>query len=449
MPGAGAPVSGAIGSGDSTAGGTNGGTVGGTVLGSSGDSSRSGSGFDTTLGKLLVDRGVVQQSDIEDCMRELAHRAQLSRPSTLQELLLERSLASPEQIHAARAETEIHRASERIPGYQILRKLGQGAMAQVYLARQKSLDRLVAIKVLPSGYTENPNFIARFQKEGRAAASLSHNNIVAAYEIGVAHGRHFFVMEYVDGDTVYDRIAARKRIPEREALEIIRQVASALEHAHDRGFVHRDVKPRNIMMTRTGVAKLADLGLARAMGDRELAESEAGRAYGTPFYISPEQIQGKVDIGPPADIYGLGATFYHMVTGKVPYEAKSQSEVMQKHLRQPLVPPDHVNPQISAGTALIIETMLAKDVRDRYRNARDLIKDIDLVLAGRDPEFAKPAVDIAAIATAVQATAGEPLEVVRKDSDSPFANPMVLTLIALLSASVIGNVVLIGLLLSR
>jgi hypothetical protein len=108
-----------------------------------------------------------------------------------------------------------------------------------------------------------------------------------------------------------------------------------------------------------------------------------------------------------------------------------------------------VNPQISAGTALIIETMLAKDVRDRYRNARDLIKDIDLVLAGRDPEFAKPAVDIAAIATAVQATAGEPLEVVRKDSDSPFANPMVLTLIALLSASVIGNVVLIGLLLSR
>jgi serine/threonine-protein kinase len=275
----GAPGSSSIGSGDSTAGGTNGGTVGGTVLGSSGDSSRSGSGFDTTLGKLLVDRGVVQQSDIEDCMRELAHRAQLSRPSTLQELLLERSLASPEQIHAARAETEIHRASERIPGYQILRKLGQGAMAQVYLARQKSLDRLVAIKVLPSGYTENPNFIARFQKEGRAAASLSHNNIVAAYEIGVAHGRHFFVMEYVDGDTVYDRIAARKRIPEREALEIIRQVASALEHAHDRGFVHRDVKPRNIMMTRTGVAKLADLGLARTPNLRKHPHLETITLY--------------------------------------------------------------------------------------------------------------------------------------------------------------------------
>jgi serine/threonine-protein kinase len=256
-------------------------------------------------------------------------------------------------------------------------------------------------------------------------------------------------MEYVDGDTVYDRIVARKRLPEREALDIIRQIASALEHAHERGFVHRDIKPRNIMMTRSGVAKLADLGLARSISDKELAESEAGRAYGTPFYISPEQIQGKVDIGPPADIYGLGATFYHMVTGRVPYEAKTQSEVMQKHLRAPLVPPDHLNPQLSAGTALIIETMLAKDLRDRYRNARELINDIDLVLAGKDPEFAKPAVDIGAIATAVQATAQDPVEIVRKNSESPFASPLVLSLVAILALSLIGNVVLVLVLLSR
>jgi serine/threonine-protein kinase len=254
-------------------------------------------------------------------------------------------------------------------------------------------------------------------------------------------------MEYVDGDTVYDRIAARKRLPEREALEIVRQVASALEHAHERGFIHRDIKPRNIMMTRSGVAKLADLGLARMMSDRELAESEAGRAYGTPFYISPEQIQGKIDIGPPADIYGLGATLYHMVTGRVPYEGKSQNEVMQRHLRQPLEPPDHVNPQISASTALIIEMMLAKNDRDRYRNARDLIKDIDLVLAGQEPEFAKPAVDIAAIATATSTQ--DPVEIVRKEHDEGFPKPLVFALIALLALSLLGNIGLIAALVLR
>ena len=428
------------------------GTGGGSLSGGmspipAGDSSRSGTASDTALGRVLVDRGVIAQAALDECLRELRVRSEQSRPTTLPDLLIERRLASAEQIEKARTEGDAAKATAKIPGYQILRKLGQGAMAKVYLARQLSLDRLVAVKVLPRHSSQNANFIARFQKEGRAAASLSHNNIVAAYEIGEVGGLHFFVMEYVDGDTVYDRIAARKRLPEREALEIIRQVASALEHAHERGFVHRDIKPRNIMMTRSGVAKLADLGLARMMSDRELAEMEAGRAYGTPFYISPEQIQGKVDIGPPADIYGLGATLYHMVTGKVPYEAKTQSEVMQKHLRQPLVPPDHVNPQISAGTALIIETMLAKDVRDRYRNARELIKDIDLVLAGQEPEFAKPAVDIAAITTAVAAQ--EPVEIVRKEQGGIFSNPVVLTLVALLAASVLANVALIAALVLR
>lgn len=411
------------------------------------DASRSGTGSDTAIGRLLVERGLVEASAIEQCIRELRTRTSQGRPATLTDLIVERGLLTSDQLSRFRAELDASRSTAQIPGYQILRKLGQGAMAKVYLARQLSLDRFVAIKILPRHYSTNANFIARFQKEGRAAASLSHNNIVAAYEIGEVNGLHYFVMEYVDGDTVYDRIVARKRLPEREALEIIRQVASALEHAHERGFVHRDIKPRNIMMTTTGVAKLADLGLARMISDRELAQSEAGRAYGTPYYISPEQIQGKVDIGPPADIYGLGATFYHMVTGKVPFEAKNQSEVMKKHLSQPLVPPDHVNPQISAGTALVIETMLAKDVRDRYRNARELIKDLELVIAGKEPEIAKPAVDIAAITTAV--AANEPVEIVRKTSDSPLANPTVLTLIALLAASVIGNVVLLAAVLSR
>lgn len=406
-------------------------------------------GLDTSLGRILVEKGLVAQPELDACLEELRSRATQNRSTTLAALLQERNLVGAEQIAAARSEAAAAKPVAQIPGFQIIRKLGQGAMAKVYLARQLSLDRLVAVKVLPRDYSRNPNFIARFQKEGRAAASLSHSNIVAAVEIGEANGLHYFVMEYIDGDTVYDRIAARKRIPPREALQIIRQVASALEHAHARGFIHRDVKPRNIMMTLSGVAKLADLGLARMTNDRALAESEAGRAYGTPFYISPEQIQGKVDIGPAADIYGLGATFYHMVTGRVPFEAKNQTEVMKKHLSQPLVPPDHLVREIPPEVAQIIEKMLVKDPLARYHSATDLIHDIDLVLAGKQPEFAKPLVDITDLGRMVEDTAQQPVEIVRTGGGGPFAHPAVLALVALLAASVVGNIVLVAMLLSR
>ena len=136
-----------------------------------------------------------------------------------------------------------------------------------------------------------------------------------------------------------------------DALEIIQEIALALQHAHGKGFLHRDIKPRNIMITKAGVAKLADLGLARHVDDTETAEAEKNKAFGTPFYISPEQIRGKMDIAAPADIYGLGATFYHMVTGKVPFTGANPKEVMKAHLKEELVPPDHLNSELSSGCA--------------------------------------------------------------------------------------------------
>jgi serine/threonine-protein kinase len=204
-------------------------------------------------------------------------------------------------------------------------------------------------------------------------------------------------MEFVDGDTVYDRITANKRFEEPQAISVATQVASALRHAHDRGFIHRDIKPKNVMITKDGVVKLADLGLARALSDKEAAEAEAGRAFGTPFYISPEQIRGKVDIGPQADIYGLGATLYHMVTGSVPFKGKSPSEVMHRHLKEPLVAPDHLNPGLSSGLAQVIEMMMAKDPADRYRNADELLEDLALVEATQKPRHAGGAIDIASV----------------------------------------------------
>ena len=324
-------------------------------------------------------------------------------------------------------------------------------MATVFLAKQLSLDRLVAIKVLPRRFSSNSDFIERFYKEGRAAARLNDPNIVAAYDVGQAGEHHYFVMEYVDGDTVYDRIKDSKRFDEKSAIQVTLQVASALRHAHAVGFIHRDIKPKNIMLTKDDSAKLADLGLARALSDKEAAEAEAGRAYGTPFYISPEQIRGRVDIGPEADIYGLGATLYHMVTGRVPFKGKNPSEVMHRHLKDNLVPPDHLNPDISSGIALVIEMMMAKSAADRYRSANELIEDLELVSNGEEPRHARPAVDVASVISTMQdpAASEPPPTRVSRPNNGISGNPVSMTMVAILVLSVLLNLILIGVFMSN
>ncbi|MEL6742354.1 MAG: serine/threonine-protein kinase [Planctomycetota bacterium] len=295
--------------------------------------------------------------------------------------------------------------NQAIPGYEVVRKLGSGAMAAVFLARQVSLDRLVAIKILPSRFSANKDYIKRFQQEGKAAAKLNHPNIVAAVDVGAVGRRHYFVMEYVDGTDVHELLKKESKLSERRALEIIQEIALALQHAHGKGFLHRDIKPRNIMITKAGVAKLADLGLARHVDDTETAEAEKNKAFGTPFYISPEQIRGKMDIAAPADIYGLGATFYHMVTGKVPFTGANPKEVMKAHLKEELVPPDHLNSELSSGCAQIIEHMLARRVEDRYHSADDLLIDLELVMQGLPPKFARSSLDASVLAETAAAAA--------------------------------------------
>ena len=312
-------------------------------------------------------------------------------------------------------------------------------MATVFLAHQISLDRSVAIKVLPKKFSDNTNFINRFYQEGRAAAKLNHPNIVSAFDVGKAGEHHYFVMEFVDGPTVYDLIVKKKRIPEAEAVEIVRQTALALQHAHERGFIHRDIKPKNIMVTADKIVKLADLGLARALSDKEAAKAEAGRAYGTPYYISPEQIRGDEKIDQRADLYGLGATFYHMVTGKVPYTGKNPSDVMHKHLKSELVPPDHRNPELSGGCAQVIEMLLAKNPKERYQSASDLIKDLELVAADEPPYFAKRELDLIQVESL---TSEIKPEIVRKDLEYEKARKERLTN-ALMIASAVEFLIII------
>ena len=402
-------------------------------------------GFETMLGKIVVRGGFATPDEVELCSNLLSDASNTDDPRTLADLLVEQGFVTQHQLKRLRGDFEAKKSTEQIPGYKIKGKLGAGAMATVFLARQLSLDRLVAIKILPKKFSDNEKFIERFYKEGRAAAKLNHPNIVAAFDVGKAAEHHYFVMEYVDGPTVYDRIKRGKRIREAEATQVAIQVAYALQHAHQRGFVHRDIKPKNIMISKHGVVKLADLGLARAMSDKDAAEAEAGRAYGTPYYISPEQIRGEVQIGPAADIYGLGATFYHMVTGKVPYGGKNPSAVMHKHLKSELVPPDHLVSKLTAGCAQVIEMMMAKDRKDRYQNATDLLADLKLIAKGRPPHFAHKSLDLSGISPAL--TDSGPAKTLAIPRHSARASrtdsPSFMILIVILLMSMAANIVLL------
>ncbi len=413
----------------------------------SGESGSSTGGFETMFGKLVVKRGLVTSEEVELANAMLTDAQTDGSPRTLADVLVDNDFITRRQLTRLKEEFESRKSSQQIPGYKIKAKLGAGAMATVFLGHQVSLDRKVAIKVLPQKFSQNEKFIERFYKEGRAAGQLNHPNIVAAYDVGQAGDHHYFVMEYVDGDTVYDRTKREKRVKEKDAIEMIRQTALALQHAHERGFVHRDIKPKNIMIDKRGVVKLADLGLARAVSDKEAAEAEAGRAYGTPYYISPEQIRGEKEIGPQADIYGLGATFYHMVTGKVPFEGKNPSEVMRRHLKEDLVPPDHVNKSLSTGCAMVIEMMMAKDRKDRYRNCADLIEDLELIAKGDPPHFAQRSFGFSGLNTelleAAEAKAAASAQPVETQASATSSTAFMLMAVGL-GLSVIVNLILIA-----
>lgn len=417
------------------------------------DVTKSGTNIDTLVGRLVVEQGLATPEEVKHCLEIRRSGDDDESNKSLMHLLVEREYVTNRQLARLREILEAEREGQKIPGYKILGELGAGAMARVYKAKQLRLNREVAIKVLPKKYSQNAQFIERFYAEGRAAAQLNHPNIVQAFDVDSTGETYYFVMEYVAGRTVHDDIQSHKRYAEAEAVDIVIQVAEALEHAHGKGLIHRDVKPKNVMITHEGVVKLADMGLARAVSDKEAAEAEKGKAFGTPYYISPEQIRGEVEIGPPADIYSLGATLYHMVTGSVPYEGKNPSAVMHKHLKGELVAPDHVNPKLSAGISEVIEMMMARNPKKRYPSCTDLLVDLRAVKKGELPPIAHkeviPEAELASLAAAEAGAGGE--GEIPVDSSTPgggrsigdiLLSPPYLILLALLGVSVVLNIVL-------
>ena len=276
-----------------------------------------------------------------------------------------------------------------VGGFRIEKSIGLGGMGEVFLATQLSMERRIALKVLTTAQTADASFIERFLHEARMVARLNHPNIVTAYEAGEDAGTYFLAMEFVEGETLEARLKTHGLFPEAEALKFMRKVAKALAYAWDEHHIlHRDIKPANLMLDRHGEIKIMDMGLAKNVGSDDSGLTMTGFVIGTPYYMSPEQARAAADIDFRADLYSLGGTFYHLVTGSAPFGGTSVVDILSKHLNAPLPPARTRNPQLSEGCELLLEKMMAKDREQRYPTWRALVDDIDRVLHHQRPALA-------------------------------------------------------------
>jgi hypothetical protein len=267
--------------------------------------------------------------------------------------------------------------------YDVGRGLGSGGMGEVFLARDRVLRRDVALKVLRRQYAGDSEFAERFLREARSAASLSHPNIVQVYDRGETEdGASYIAMEYVPGGTLKEKISREGPLAAREAAALGAQVAEALGAAHDRGMVHRDIKPQNVLLTEKGDAKVADFGIARA--GSSVTISKTGSVMGTAGYMSPEQALGE-PATPKSDLYSLGVVLYEALTGELPFTADNPIAVSMKHVTEPLRPPRELDPTIPEGMNALVTKLMAKDPEDRYASADELSDDLLRVGRGLRP----------------------------------------------------------------
>jgi len=265
--------------------------------------------------------------------------------------------------------------------YQVERTLGHGGMAVVYLARDAELGRQVALKLLAQNLADGGEFRKRFVREARLAARLSHPNVVQVYDAGEDERLPFIVMEYVPGQTLAQLLAHRGKLPAPEAASLVRQAALGLQHAHDAGLVHRDVKPQNLLLRDDGVLKIADFGIARAAESSRL--TKLGTVLGTAAYLAPEQALGG-EVGPPADIYSLGAVLYELLAERPPYEFSSLAELAEKQRSGAILPVRDLEPAVPDELEAVVMRCLARDPDFRPASAREVADSLAL-----EPETAE------------------------------------------------------------
>ena len=309
-------------------------------------------------------------------------------------VLLERHSLTPTQLKHIIAEVNERRQAEgtgakskaqtpprALGKYEILEVLSEKGRARVFKARDTRMNRLVVLKVLPRNLAEDPVWSERFKREVQLSGQLSHANIVTTYGAGEEEGCPLLTFEYLDGMSLGERLEREGNVPEKSAWLITREVAKGLGYAAARGVLHRDIKPDNILCTRDGLVKIIDMGLGKSMVE-DVQLTAAGTTVGTPFYISPEQARGTKDLDARADIYSLGCTVFHMLTGSIPFIAEALTDIMVKHTEAPRPDPRSLLPEISEGSAKLVMRMMAIKPEGRPQSAIELVMEIEALLPG-------------------------------------------------------------------
>ena len=327
---------------------------------------------DELLLEIGLERGLLTPKQAGVCRESARLATEAGVKVTLAKVAQDLGLLSRDEILDVRREMAERGVLPRIGDYEVIANLAEGGMASVYKARQVSLDRVVALKVLSPELSGNETYVERFRREGLLAAKLRHPNAVEVYEVGAEGGRHYLAMEYVDGSDV-SRELARGRMDEARALAIVEGVAGALAVAHAQGIVHRDIKPANIMLTWDGAAKLADLGIAKQRGRADLELTRTGQVIGSPYYMSPEQCEGVEEVDGRSDIYSLGVTLYRMACGRPPFSGKTTMQVARQRLDATPPDPKRANPKLSDATAGLIRRMIARRPEQRFQTCEELI----------------------------------------------------------------------------
>ncbi|MFO0901153.1 MAG: serine/threonine-protein kinase [Pirellulales bacterium] len=276
-------------------------------------------------------------------------------------------------------------SGREIGDYLLVRRLGQGAMAEVYLAEQQSLRRPVALKLLRADLAADESYVRRFRIEAQAAAALVHATIVQIYEVGCTAGTHYIAQEYVPGENLRERLRRKGPPSLGTSLHILRQVAAALTKAGERGIVHRDIKPDNILLADSGEVKVADFGLARVATGPSVELTQTGMTLGTPLYMSPEQVEGR-PLDPRSDLYSFGVTSYHLLAGQPPFRGDTALSVAVQHLKNEPEPLELLRPDLPPRLAALVHRLLAKRPDDRPASAGEVAQEllqIELELGGR------------------------------------------------------------------
>ncbi|MCY3021431.1 MAG: serine/threonine-protein kinase [Planctomycetota bacterium] len=369
-----------------------------------------------------VELGYLSAAQIEDVIRRQADLRRGGMQVHASQVLLERRFLNPSQLSQIGAELKRRHALEtdgverqpEVPirsfgPYEVLAVLSESGRARVLKARDKTMDRLVVLKVLPPNLAKDEQWSERFRREVQTAGKLSHPNIITAYGSCEVDGCPVLAMEYLEAMSLEERLEREGNLPEKTAWLVAREVAKGLAHAWQHGVLHRDIKPDNIICTADGKVKIIDMGLSKSMSE-DTALTAPGTTVGTPFYISPEQAHGNKDLDIRTDIYSLGCALFHMVTGSVPFMGESLIDVMLKHTQAPRPDPRSLLPEISAGTATLIMRMMALKPDDRPATPEALIAEIGALLPTLpEPEdVVRPAMKVERSNTVVMKRDGPP-----------------------------------------